>query len=259
MNNTRGMLRGRTALVTGAGSGIGRGIAQSLAAAGASVVLAVRRRETGEETLALIDREGGEAIVVVADATSLPQMQAAAALAVATYGGLDIAVHNANSPASAMPIALEAVTDADWDGQASVAHHGAFLCAKVSHAELKRSGRGRFILLASSFGLHGAGFNPIYAALKGGDRGFVTALAREWGGDRITVNAICPAAATPPAEIFFAQHPAIRDQFLANFALGRMGSPREDIGEAVAMMCSDGFGYVTGQTIVIDGGLYTAV
>lgn len=252
------ILEGRTALITGAGQGIGQGIAEAMAAAGANVVLGVRRREAGEAVLATIRREGGKGIVAIADAASMEQTQAAVDLAVATYGGLDIAVHNANNPASAGPIALDAVTDADWHAQASVAHGGAFTLAKAAHPHLKKSGHGRYILLASAFGLHGAAMNPIYSALKGGDRGFVKALAREWGPDGIVVLAIAPAAATPPTELFFNQNPPIRDKYLANFPLGRMGRPREDIGESVVALCSDRYGYITGMTIPVDGGLYTA-
>ena len=208
--------------------------------------------------MARIRETGGEGLVAVADATSLEQMQAAVELAVATFGSLDIAVHNANNPASALPIALERVTDADWEAQSSVAHGGAFILAKVAYPHLRKSGHGRYILLASAFGLHGAAMNPIYAALKGADRGFVKALAREWGPDRIGVLGIAPSAATPPTELFFSQHPEIRDKYLGNFPLGRLGRPREDIGEAVVTLCSDRFGYITGQTVPIDGGLYTA-
>jgi NAD(P)-dependent dehydrogenase (short-subunit alcohol dehydrogenase family) len=258
MNDSFKILQGRTAIITGAGAGIGQGIAEAMAAAGANVVLAVRRREAGEAVLERIRQEGGSGVVAIADAASMEQMQAAVELAVASFGGLDIAVHNANNPASAMPIALEAVGDEDWHAQASVAHGGAFILAKAAYAHLKQSGHGRYILLASAFGLHGAAMNPIYSALKGGDRGFVKALAREWGPDQIGVLGIAPAAATPPTKIFFNQYPQIRDQYLANFPLGRMGRPREDIGEAVVALCSDRYAYITGQTVPVDGGLFTA-
>ncbi|BAI74804.1 tropine dehydrogenase (plasmid) [Azospirillum sp. B510] len=252
------VLAGRTALITGAGQGIGLGIAQAFAAAGARVVLAVRRREIGDAALDLIRSEGGDGRVVVADVTSAEQMNAAVEYAVAEFGGLDIAVHNANNPASAVPIALEAVTDADWEAQAAVAHVGAFLLAKAAHPYLKASGNGCYILLVSAFGLHGAGMNPIYSILKGADRGFIKALAREWGRDGIRVLGVAPSALTPPAELFFNQYPEIRAAYLTNFPLGRMGHSTDDIGTAVTALCSDLCRYVTGQTLVVDGGLFTA-
>jgi NAD(P)-dependent dehydrogenase (short-subunit alcohol dehydrogenase family) len=251
-------LEGRTAFITGAGSGIGEGIALAMAAAGANVVLAVRRREAGEAVLAKITAEGGRGAIAIADAASMEQTAAAVERAVAEFGGLDIAVHNANNPASAMPIALEAVTDADWAAQASVAHGGAFALARTAYPYLKKSRHGCYVLLASAFGLHGAAMNPIYSALKGADRGFVKSLAREWGPDGINVHGVAPAAATPPTEVFFNQHPQIRDKFLANFPLGRLGRPREDVGDAIVSLCSDRYAYVTGQTVMLDGGLFTA-
>ena len=257
--NSYKILEGRTALITAAGQGIGQGIAEALAAAGVNVVIAVRRRDAGEAVLEGIRKEGGQGIVAIADAASMEQTQAAVELAVATFGGLDIVVNNAfNTAAGALPMALEGITDADWHAQASVAHGSAFTLAKAAHPHLKMSGHGRYIQNASCFGMHGAGMNPILATLKGCDRGFVKALAREWGPDGIVVLGIAPAAATPPTVTFFSQNPAIRDSYLANFPLGHMGRPREDIGESVVALCSDRYGYITGQTIPVDGGLYTA-
>lgn len=256
MSHSR-LLEGRTALITGAGAGLGLGVAGALAAAGANVVLAVRRREVGEAALAAIAPEGGRGLVAIADVAVPAQIQAAVEQAVAAFGGLDIAIHNANSPLAAMPLALEQASDADLEGQGTVAHLGGYALAHAAYPHLKRSGRGRFIMLASSFGMHGAGFNPIYAALKGGDCGFAKALAREWGPDRINVYAVAPSSRTPSSDAFFEANPALRDRYLANFPLGRIGDPRSDLGPAFVALCSDQFGYVTGQTIRVDGGLYT--
>lgn len=254
-----GRLRGRTAVVTGAGGGIGRGIALALAAECANVVIAARRLLTGEQTAAMIRAERGEALALQCDVAEQQQVAATIAAAVSAYGALDIVVHNANASDSAMPIALEAITDENWQTQAAVAWDAAFFLAQAAHRHLKDSGRGRFIVLGSCFGLHGAAMNPIYAALKGGDRGLVKALAREWGPDGITVNAVEPAAATEPTEVFFDQHPEVRTKYLGNFPMARMGRPREDIGRAVAALCSDDFGFITAQSIQVDGGLYTAL
>jgi 3-oxoacyl-[acyl-carrier protein] reductase len=253
-------LQGRTALITGAGSGIGRGMALAFAAAGANVVVTARRADTGQETLALIEAEGGKGIALGMDVTQRAQVQQAVATAVSHFGGIDIVVHNANAGGdSAMPVALEDVTDEVWDRQAAVSWDGAFHLAQAVFEPLKASGRGRFVVLGSAFGLHGAAMNPVYAALKGGDRGMVKALAREWGAHGITVNALQPASATEPTKVFFAQNPAVRDAYLQNFSMGRMGEPREDIGRALVAICSDEFGYITAQSIQADGGLYTAL
>jgi 3-oxoacyl-[acyl-carrier protein] reductase len=254
-----GKLHGRTAVVTGAGGGIGRGIALALAAEGANIVIAARRLVTAQQTAALICAEQGSALALECDVARAQQVRAAIAATVAEYGALDIVVHNANASESAMPLAVEAITDANWHSQAAVAWDAAFFLAQAAYPHLKKSGRGRFLMLGSCFGLHGAALNPVYAALKGGDRGMVKALAREWGPDGITVNAIEPAAATEPTELFFEQNPEVRAKYLGNFPMGRMGRPREDIGCAVAILCCDDAGFITAQSIQVDGGLYTAL
>jgi 3-oxoacyl-[acyl-carrier protein] reductase len=255
-----GLLAGRVALVTGAGGGIGRGIAQALAAAAARVVVTGRRGPTCDETVAAISREGGIAIAVEMDVSDETAVRRAVRTAVDRFGGLDIVVQNANAGGdSARPIAIDAITGDDLLRQARVAWDGSFLCARAALPHLKAGGRGRFIVLGSSFGMHGAAMNPVYSALKGGDRGFVKSLAREWGPHGITVNGIEPSAATEPTEVFFAQNPVVRDLYLKLFPLGRLGSPREDIGRAVVALCSDLMGYVTGQNLPVDGGLYTAL
>ena len=255
-----GLLAGRVAFVTGAGGGIGRGIAQALAAAGAAVAVTGRRRSTCDDTVKMIEAEGGIAIALEVDVGDATLVRRGVEATVQRLGRLDILVQNANAGMdSAVPVALEAITEADWHAQARVAWDGNLHCAQAALPHLKASGAGRFIVLGSAFGLHGAAMNPVYSALKGGDRGFVKSLAREWGVHGITVNAIEPAAATEPTEIFFAQNPAVRDAYLRMFPLGRMGAPRNDIGRAVVALCSDLMGYVTGQNLPVDGGLYTAL
>jgi len=254
------LLAGRVALVTGAGAGIGRGIALALASAGAKVAVTGRRGASCEETVALIAAEGGDAVAIEVDVADAAAVQSGVATTLARWGRLDIVVQNANAGGdSARPIALDDVTEGDFLRQARVAWDGNFHCARSARAHLAAHGCGRFIVLGSAFGLHGAAMNPIYAALKGGDRGFVKSLAREWGPQGITVNEIAPAAATEPTEVFFAQNPAVRDMYMKMFPLGRMGAPRQDIGRAVVALCSDLMGYVSGQTIPVDGGLYTAL
>ena len=255
-----GLLAGRVAFVTGAGGGIGRGIALALAAAGAQVAVTGRRGPTCDETVALIAAEGGTALAIETDVSDALAVQRAVQATALRWGRLDIVVQNANVGGdSALPIALEDISADDWTRQAQVAWDGSFHCAQAALPHLKASGHGRFIVLGSAFGLHGAAMNPVYSALKGGDRGFVKSLAREWGPHGITVNAIEPAAATEPVEIFFAQNPAVRDMYLRMFPLGRMGVPRDDIGRAVVALCSDLMGYVSGQNLPVDGGLYTAL
>ena len=219
-----------------------------------------RRASTCDDTVALIAAEGGTAIALEAD---VGDRSGRAACRRSSRGALGAARHRGAERQcggdSAHPIALEDVSEEDWLRQARVAWDGNLHCAQAALPHLRASGCGRFIVLGSAFGLHGAAMNPVYSALKGGDRGFVKSLAREWGPHGITVNAIEPAAATEPTEVFFAQNPAVRDAYLRLFPLGRMGAPREDIGRAVVALCSDLMGYVSGQNLPVDGGLYTAL
>jgi 3-oxoacyl-[acyl-carrier protein] reductase len=263
MNASNSQLQGRTALVTGAGGGgiggIGRGIALALAAEGANVVIAVRRRASGEETAALIAREQGTALVVQCDVSIRANVDAAVSAAASAFGGLDIVVHSACNRDGENSLALEEVTEGDWDAQASVAWDAAYFLAQAALPYLKLSARASFIMLGSLNGLHGSAMNPVYSALKGSIRGFIKALAREWGRYQITVNAIEPIAVARPTEVLSKLTPQAVAQITRSFPMGRFGRPREDIGRAVVALCSDNCGFVTAQSIQVDGGVYTAV
>lgn len=258
MNEPR-LLEGRTAIVTGAGGGIGRGLAQALAGAGANVVIAARRAATGDETRDLIVAEGGRATSVQTDVARRADVQAAVAAAIASYGGLDIVVHNASSGQSSTPTKCEEIDDARWDEQFGIALDAAFYLAQASYAHLRDTGRGRFIILSSAQALHGGAMNPVYASVKSAQRGMVKALAREWGPHKVTVNGIAPAAETDSSKAYFERNPQIRQQILSVIPLRRMGDMRSDIGAAIVALSSDLMGFVTGQLIPVDGGAYTAL
>ena len=253
------LLKGRTAIVTGAGGGIGRGLACALGLAGANVVIAARRAETGEETAEMVRQDGGTALAVATDVADRAAVDRMVAAAVARFGGVDIAIHNASSGLSGKSFSLEEVTDADWDEQVGVALGAAFHLAQATFPYLKDTGRGRFIVFNSSQGLHGGAMNPVYAATKSAQRGFVKALAREWGPYDIVVNAVAPAALTDAAKVYLESDPERSRKAMASFPLGRMGDMRDDIGAAVVALSSDYWRYVTGLTVPVDGGYYTAL
>ena len=252
-------LQGRTAIVTGAGGGIGRGLAQALAAAGANVIVAARRAATGDETLALIEAAGGRGLSVQTDVTQRHAVDAAVQAAITRYGGLDIVVHNASSGQSGTSTACEAIDDARWDEQFAIALDAAFYLAQASFAHLRDTGRGRFIILSSAQALHGGAMNPIYASVKNAQRGMVKALAREWGPHNVTVNAIAPASETDATKAYFERNPQVRDQILSTIALRRLGDSQDDIGGAIVALAGDQMRFVTGQLIPVDGGAYTAL
>ncbi|WP_294219244.1 SDR family NAD(P)-dependent oxidoreductase [uncultured Sphingomonas sp.] len=250
-------LEGRVALVTGAGGGIGRDLACALGAAGAHVGIAVRRIETGEETANLISAEGGpRSLVIRMDMTDHASIAAGVAALAGEFGAVDIIIQNAAAPDSAYPMSADVTDEVAWRRQADITLGGTLVLAQAGHPHLKASGQGRFIVMTSNFGYHGAAMNAIYSTTKASLRGFIKSLAREWGPDRITVNAISPAAATPPTRVFFSQYPAMEAAYRRKFALGTLGDPRRDIGEGAVALCAGYLGFMTGQTLFLDGGLF---
>jgi len=258
-NPQRDLLRGRIAIVTGAGAGVGRGIAEALAAAGAHVVIAARRLATGVETEQIIRAAGGSALAIETDVADRAAVERLIGHTVAAFGGLDIVIHNASSGRAGKPALLEDIDEAGWYEQSAVGLEASFYLARAAFPYLRDTGRGRFIVLSSSQGLHGGAMNPAYPAVKNGQRGFVKALAREWGPHGIIVNAIAPAALTGPAASYLEKNPQFKAQIHQAFPLQRLGDSRDDIGSAVVVLCSDYWRYSTGLTIPVDGGNYSAL
>jgi NAD(P)-dependent dehydrogenase (short-subunit alcohol dehydrogenase family) len=255
---TAGLLAGRVAIVTGASGGVGRGLARALALAGARVVAAARSPAGGQETVSLIEADGGQALFVATDVCDASAVRRAIEATVQAFGGLDIVVHNAASTL-ARPTPLEEIDDAMWSEQAGVSLDALHHLAHAALPYLRDTGRGRFLVLSSAQGQHGGAMNPTYTALKAAQRGFVKALAREWGPHDIVVNALAPAALTDAARSYLEADPERTREAMKSFPLGRMGDMRDDIGPAAVAMCSDLWRYVTGQTVNVDGGYYTAL
>jgi 3-oxoacyl-[acyl-carrier protein] reductase len=240
-------------LVTGAGGGIGRGVAYACATAGADVVV-TSPRENGAETAAEIVARGGSAVWVRCDVTHADDVEAAVAVA-AARAGLHTMVHNATSRRSSEPTRLEALDPAAWEDHVSVSLRGAFHCARAAHTELAR-GTGRFVLMTSPAGMEGSTTLPLYGMVKAGLRGFAKSLAREWAAEGITVTVVSPLAETPAMAAAYEADPSLRDRLARRVPLGRLGDPETDVGAVVAFLASEGPGYVTGQTIVVDGGRF---
>lgn len=248
-------LEGRTVIVTGAGQGVGEGIARACAREGANVVIAARRAETGEPVAAAIRDAGGEATCIVTDVTVRASMAACIDATVERYGGLTVMVHNAYRGAS--PHRLEDVDLDLWERSSRTAVWGSYYSAVLAYPYLLAAGtRGRLLLVTSPSGVEGSVNIPIYSPVKAAQRAIAKSLSREWGPDGITVNCMAPVAASPALVGAFEQNPVLKERVEARTSLRRIGDPETDIGAVAVFLASDDGGYVTGQTIVCDGGSF---
>jgi 3-oxoacyl-[acyl-carrier protein] reductase len=251
------LLDGKTVIVTGAGGGVGEGIALACATHGANVVIAARRTETGDPVAAEIERRGGRAVSVRCDVTSRDDVYGAVDAALTTFGGLDVMVHNALSPVGP-PLAIESVPDGTWHGMVGTALRASFLCATAAFPHLEARG-GSLILLASAAGVEGSPYLPAYGTVKAAQRGLAKSLAREWGPAGVRVNCIGPVAMTPAMEVVAKDSPVFTDGLLVNRTpLRRIGDPEPDIGPVAVFLASDLSRYMTGQTLMVDGGGFMA-
>ncbi len=251
-----GRLAGRTAIVTGAGQGVGEGIARRLAAEGAHVVVAARRADTGEPVAASIRAAGGSAVCVVTDVASRDSVESCVAATVSRFGALHVMVHNAFGGAAANRME---VTDLDrqWRMMSRTGAWGSLFCAQAAFPHLVAAGSaGRLIMVTSPAGIEGSANLPLYAAVKAAQRAMAKSLAREWGEHGITVNCLAPVAGSPSLLRMFDRNPALRDALEARTPLRRVGDITNDIGSVALFLASDDAAFVTGQTVVCDGGSF---
>lgn len=248
-------LAGRTAIVTGAGQGVGEGIARALAAAGANVVVAARRAVTGEPVAAAIRADGHEAVCIETDCTDREALAACVDATVARYGGLEVMVHNAFSGGRAHRI--EDLDPDLWHENSRTAVWASFLAAQLAAPHLLAAGTaGRLLLVTSPAGVEGSAAIPVYGAVKAAQRALAKSLAREWGPHGVTVNCIAPVAETPSLAGAFAARPELKAAVERRTALGRIGDAERDIGGVAVFLAGPAAGYVTGQTVVCDGGSF---
>lgn len=255
-------LQDRVAIVTGAGQGVGEGIARRLAEEGATVILAARRAETGEPVAEAIRAAGGIAECIVTDVAKGDSVQQCVDETVRRHGRLDIMVHNAFS--GAVPHLLhEATMEKNWKLMSKTGVWACFFCARAAYPHLQQSSRrgtglggGRLILITSPSGVEGSANIALYSPAKAAERAIAKSLAREWGPESITVNCIAPVAGSPALAIAFERNPALKDAIEARTPLGRVGDITKDIGSVALFLASDDSSYVTGQTIVCDGGSF---
>ena len=243
-------LDGSVALVTGASRGIGAVIASRLAKAGAKVGVNYRTsREAAAGIVEEITKAGGEAILVEGDITQEDSAASAIKQVVDRWKRIDILVNNAGINRDRLLLRMS--TD-DWDQVLGVDLRGAFLCTKHVMPHLIKQRKGRVINSSSVVGISGNPGQANYAAAKAGLIGFTKAVAREVASRSVTVNALAPGYIT--TGMVDELNEETRKRILDRIPMGRFGTP-EDVAEAVAFLCGEGAGYITGQVLTIDGGL----
>jgi NAD(P)-dependent dehydrogenase (short-subunit alcohol dehydrogenase family) len=245
-------LEGKVALVTGGTSGIGRDTAVLFAKTGAKVVVAGRREQEGNETIELIRAAGGDGVFVKADVSKTAEVDALVQKTVEKFGRLDFAFNNAGIEGVWVPIAKQ--TEEDWDRTIGINLKGVWLCLKYEIRQmLKQGGGGAIVNMSSVTGLVGAGGAAAYSASKHGVIGLTKSAALETAKNGIRINAVCPAVIETPMGKRLFGAPAVHKAVLNSHPIGRFGRPGE-IAEAVVWMCSDRASFMTGQSLVLDGG-----
>jgi len=245
-------LEGKVALVTGGTSGIGRDTAVLFAKSGAKVVVSGRREKEGEETVELIRAAGSDGEFVKADVSKTSEVETLIQKVVERFGHLDVAFNNAGIEGVWVPIIKQ--SEEDWDRTISINLKGVWLCLKYEIMQMLKQGTGGAIVnMASVTGLTGSAGAAAYSASKHGVIGLTKSGALETAKSGIRINAVCPAVIeTPMADRLFGA-PKVHQYVVGCHPIGRLGRPAE-IAEAVLWMCSDRASFMTGQSLVLDGG-----
>lgn len=247
-------LESKVAIVTGASSGIGRATAEDLSANGARVAINFHRNESGAEAArAKIVGGGGKAIIVQADVTRASEVQSLVEQTVAEFGPIDILVNNAGSLVERLKI-LE-LTEERWDEVIDLNLKSAFLCSKAVAGSMMERKTGAIINVSSIAGRNGGALGSIhYSAAKGGLITFTKGLAKELAPFSVRVNAVSPGVIDTPYHEQFSS-PEMMKTYAGMIPLGRVGAPAE-VGKVICFLASDAAGYLVGETVEINGGMY---
>ena len=252
---SNGRLAGKRAIITGAGSGIGRAAAIKFAQEGARVGLIDINWAAIDEVAASITASGGEALPLLADVTDEDQVANAVDEAIARWGGLDVVVANAGIELVGEDARAHELTKEVWDRTIAVNLTGVFLACKHGIRALLASGGGNVICTASPTGLYGlaAGYSA-YSASKAGVYGLTRVMANDYARHGIRVNAVIPGFTNTPMTKYFMENDEEREALLRSIPLGRPGKP-EEVAAVMVFLASDEASYVTGAAWASDGGM----
>jgi NAD(P)-dependent dehydrogenase (short-subunit alcohol dehydrogenase family) len=246
------ILTDTAAVVTGAGQGIGLGIATALAKEGADVLVVERDEARLSAAVDSLSRLGVRAVPALCDVADGAAITSACELAAREFGHVGVLVNNAQAMVSGVP--FEEHSDEDFDLALSTGLRGAFRFMRGCFPLMRERG-GSIVNIVSSAGTHGLRGFAGYAAAKEGIRGLTKVAANEWGPYGIRVNAISPQANTPTTEAYFADHPERRTQKIAERPLRRDGDAERDIGRTVVFLAGPDSSFITGCTLMVNGGL----
>ncbi|WP_298038351.1 3-oxoacyl-[acyl-carrier-protein] reductase [uncultured Desulfuromonas sp.] len=244
------MPKDKVAVVTGASRGIGLSIAKALAAQGARIVAVDIDQEATEKVVAQFKADGTEAIAVKANVTLAEDVEQIITAAMDAFGRVDILVNNAGITRDGLLLRMK---DQDWDAVLSVNLKGAFLCSRAASKVMSKQRFGRIVNIASVVGQMGNAGQANYCASKAGLIGLTKSNARELARRNVTVNAVAPGfIATEMTEILPEK---TKQELAAQIPLGSLGTA-EDVANAVVFLASEKAGYVTGQVLGVNGGMY---
>ena len=246
-------MKGKVALVTGGGSGIGQAAAVLFARKGAKVAIADRNSDGGAETAAMVEAEGGESRFFAVDVTDEAQVEGLVASTVSEFGSLDCAFNNAGITHPSR--LFHELTLDQWDEMIAVNLTSVFLCMKHEIIQMLAQGGGAIVNTASGAALMPAPGQPHYSAAKRGVLGLTTYASDELNNKGIRVNAICPGMIdTPMVASWRESSPEMAEAVVQMMPGGRLGLP-EEVAEAAVWLCSDEARWVSGDTMVVDGGM----
>lgn len=247
-----GQLDGKVALITGAGSGIGRASALAFAREGAKVAVADIVVEGGEETVRMVKEAGGEAFFIKVDVSNAADVEAMVNAVVDTYGRIDCAYNNAGIEGRLA--STDEYPEDVFDKVIDINLTGVWLCMKYELPHMLKQGGGAIVNTASGAGLIGVAGMSAYVASKHGVIGLTKTAALEYAKSGIRVNAVCPGLIqTPMVERITAEQPQLGEALVAAEPVGRTGKP-EEIAESVVWLSSDAASFVTGHAMSVDGG-----
>lgn len=243
---------GKNVLITGAQRGIGKEIALGFARSGANVLVNYpfeAERSAAEDTVEQIQAEGVSALMVQADVRSGEEVDQMVETMIKSWGSIDILINNAGITKDKLLIKM---SDEEWQSVIDINLGGTFRCSRRVSKEMMSKRYGRIVNISSVMGLQGNAGQSNYAASKGGIISFTKSMAKEFGARNITVNCVAPGYISTAMTTVLPD--AVRQSFIQRVLIKREGSP-EDIMNAVLFLASDQASYITGQVIVVDGGL----